>query len=160
MNRKKIYFVTLIFPITVVVIISIIGFIALGDSFGRSFFETLTNDWYHIIGGIGAIVLGIELFGKDLEDKLKKKKRFWVGFRYVLKIFGLFIISNIVTNTIEKAKYIDGIGDFLYKTIILTLMSLPVYLIMASMISLIIGLIISKSELGKTNANTVSYEKH
>jgi len=153
MNRKKIYFLTLIFPITVIVIISIIGFISLGGSFGRGFFESISKDWYHIVGGISAIIIGVEYFGQDLEYQLQTKKRLWVGFLYVLKIFGFFIISNIITNTVDKAKYIDGIGDLLYKTMILTLMSLPVYLISVSVVSLIIGLIISKSELGKTNAN-------
>ena len=153
MNRKKIYSSTLIFPLTLIVIISVIGFISLGSSFGKSLLETLSKNWFHILGGVSAIILGIEYFGKNLESQLKKNRRLWIGFKYVLKIFGFFCISSIITFNIANAKYIDGIGDFLYKNMLVILISLPVYLIKATTVSLIIGLIISKSELGKTNAN-------
>jgi hypothetical protein len=153
MNRKRIYYATLIFPLIVLATILTIGFIVRGSSFGRNLIETITKNWYHIAGGLSAIIIGIEYFGKNLENQLKTKRRLWIAFKYILKIFGFFFISNIITNTIDKAEYIDGIGDFIYKTTILILMSLPVYLILTSVVSLIIGLIISKSKLGKTNAN-------
>jgi hypothetical protein len=155
MNRKKIYFTTLIFPLMVLVTILTVGFILDWSYFGNSLIRTSTEEWYHIIGGIIAIILGIEYFGRNLENQLKSEKRFWVGFKYVLKVFGFFIISNIITNTIDGAKYLDGIGDVLDKIMYLIIISLPVYLIMTCLVSLIIGLIISKSELGKTNANNV-----
>ncbi len=153
MNRKKIYSLTLIFPIIMILTIIIIGFISLGSSFGKEVFETISKDWYHIVGGIIAIIIGVEYFGQSLEYHLQTKKRFWVGFLYVMKIFSFFIISNVITNTIDKAKHIDGIGDLLYKTAILILISLPMFLILGFLISLIIGLIISNSKLGKTNTN-------
>lgn len=149
MNRKKIYITTLILPLSIILIIIILRLIVNAHLLWNDFIKTITTDWHHIMGGISALILGIEIFGRSLEKKLQTKKRVWIGFIYTIKIFALFSIANILTNLIEKSQYIDGIGDLLYKTILLILISLPVYLILILITSLLNGIIIAKSKLGK-----------
>jgi len=149
MNRTRIYFYTLIFPLSILSLFVLILFISLGISFWGKLSETITENWYHILGGIISIIIGIELFGGDLENKLKTKKRFWVSFKYVMKIFGLFIVSNFLTNSIDSAKYIRGVSELIDNVFSLIVISTPIYLIMISVTSLIIGLIISKSKMGE-----------
>lgn len=149
MNRKKIYITTLILPSSIILIIILLRLIVNADLFWSDFIETITTDWYQIIGGISASILGIEIFGRNLEKKLQTKKRVWIGFIYTMKIFIFFSIANILTSLIEKSQYIDGIEDLLNKIILLILISLPVYLVLISITSLLIGIIIAKSKLGK-----------
>src|SRR5690554_5028104 len=132
MNRQNIYFSTLILPLSIVLIIILLGLIANTHLFWSYFIETITTNWYHIMGGVSALILSIEIFGRNLEEKLQTKERIWVGFIYTMKISALFSIANILTNLFEKSQYINGIEDLLHKTIFLIVMSLPVYLILTS----------------------------
>ena len=75
MNRKKIYYATLIFPLIVLATIPAIELITLGNSFVRNLIATISKDWYHIAGGLSAIIIGIEYFGKNLEKQLKSKRK-------------------------------------------------------------------------------------
>ena len=137
-DRIRLYLTTLIIPFMLLLIIVITD--------GQSFFEIIMQNWFHVLPGLLVIIFGIEIFKGQLSKDIKARNPYFAGFIFVMKIWLLESVVNLMTNLIEGLT--NGIDkNFFIWLYYLVVISFMFYILMAVISSMIIGWIVGKYAL-------------